>query len=320
MKKFKTFRNQIYESILETIGNTPMVRVPKISKKYNCLGDLVCKLEFFNPTSSVKDRIGLSMIEDAEKKKLINKETIVVEPTSGNTGIGLAFICAAKGYKLILTMPESMSIERKRMLVLLGAKLILTPAKDGMKGAIAKAKEILKKNKNSFMPQQFNNASNPQIHKTTTAIEILNDTKGKLDAIVMGVGTGGTITGVAEVLKKKNKKIKIIAVEPEDSPILSGGIPGPHKIQGIGAGFIPKVLNKKWIDEIIQIANETAFSTARIAAKIEGLPVGISSGAALAAGIEVACRKEMKNKRIVVVIPSFAERYLSTELFNSSIK
>ena len=216
-------------------------------------------------------------------------------------------------------MPESMSKERKRMLVLLGAKLILTPAKDGMKGAIAKAKEILKKNKNSFMPQQFNNASNPQIHKTTTAIEILNDTKGKLDAIVMGVGTGGTITGVAEVLKKKNKKIKIIAVEPEDSPILSGGIPGPHKIQGIGAGFIPKVLNKKWIDEIIQIANETAFSTARIAAKIEGLPVGISSGAALAAGIEVACRKEMKNKRIVVVIPSFAERYLSTELFNSSI-
>ena len=319
MKKFKTFRNQIYESILETIGNTPMVRVPKISKKYNCLGDLVCKLEFFNPTSSVKDRIGLSMIEDAEKKKLINKETIVVEPTSGNTGIGLAFICAAKGYKLILTMPESMSIERKRMLVLLGAKLILTPAKDGMKGAIAKAKEILKKNKNSYMPQQFNNASNPQIHKTTTAIEILNDTKGKLDAIVMGVGTGGTITGVAEVLKKKNKKIKIIAVEPEDSPILSGGIPGPHKIQGIGAGFIPKVLNKKWIDEIIQIANETAFSTARIAAKIEGLPVGISSVAALAAGIEVACRKEMKNKRIVVVIPSFAERYLSTELFNSSI-
>ena len=319
MKKFKTFRNQIYKSILETIGNTPMVRVPKISKKYNCLGDLVCKLEFFNPTSSVKDRIGLSMIEDAEKKKLINKETIVVEPTSGNTGIGLAFICAAKGYKLILTMPESMSVERKRMLVLLGAKLILTPAKDGMKGAIAKAKEILKKNKNSFMPQQFNNASNPQIHKTTTAIEILNDTKGKLDAIVMGVGTGGTITGVAEVLKKKNKKIKIIAVEPEDSPILSGGIPGPHKIQGIGAGFIPKVLNKKWIDEIIQIANETAFSTARIAAKIEGLPVGISSGAALAAGIEVACRKEMKNKRIVVVIPSFAERYLSTELFNSSI-
>ena len=319
MKKFKTFRNQIYKSILETIGNTPMVRVPKISKKYNCLGDLVCKLEFFNPTSSVKDRIGLSMIEDAEKKKLINKETIVVEPTSGNTGIGLAFICAAKGYKLILTMPESMSIERKRMLVLLGAKLILTPAKDGMKGAIAKAKEILKKNKNSFMPQQFNNASNPQIHKTTTAIEILNDTKGKLDAIVMGVGTGGTITGVAEVLKKKNKKIKIIAVEPEDSPILSGGIPGPHKIQGIGAGFIPKVLNKKWIDEIIQIANETAFSTARIAAKIEGLPVGISSGAALAAGIEVACRKEMKNKRIVVIIPSFAERYLSTELFNSSI-
>jgi len=316
MEKFKTIRNQIYNSILDTIGNTPMVRVPRISKKYNCLGDLICKLEFFNPTSSVKDRIGLSMIEDAEKKKLINKNTIIIEPTSGNTGIGLAFICAAKGYKLILAMPESMSVERRKMLVLLGAELILTPSQYGMKGAIDKAKEILKKNKNSFMPQQFDNLSNPEIHKLTTAKEILNDTQGKLDAIVMGIGTGGTITGVGEVLKKKNKKIKIIAVEPEDSPVLSGGTAGQHKIQGIGAGFVPKVLNKKWIDEVIQIANETAFSTARIAAKIEGLPIGISSGAALAAGIEVAKRKEMKNKRIVVIIPSFAERYLSTELFN----
>ena len=316
MEKFKTIRNQIYNSILDTIGNTPMVRVPRISKKYNCLGDLICKLEFFNPTSSVKDRIGLAMIEDAEKKKLINKNTTIIEPTSGNTGIGLAFICAAKGYKLILAMPESMSVERRKMLVLLGAELILTPSQYGMKGAIDKAKEILKKNKNSFMPQQFDNLSNPEIHKLTTAKEILNDTQGKLDAIVMGIGTGGTITGVGEVLKKKNKKIKIIAVEPEDSPVLSGGTAGQHKIQGIGAGFVPKVLNKKWIDEVIQIANETAFSTARIAAKIEGLPIGISSGAALAAGIEVAKRKEMKNKRIVVIIPSFAERYLSTELFN----
>ena len=312
----KTFRNKIYDSILDTIGNTPMVRIPRISKKYNCLGDLICKLEFFNPTSSVKDRIGLAMIEEAEKKGLINKNTTIIEPTSGNTGIGLAFVCAAKGYNLILTMPESMSIERRKMLILLGAKLFLTPAKKGMKGAILKAKELLKKTKFGFMPQQFDNLANPLIHKKTTAIEILNDTNGKLDAVVMGVGTGGTITGVGEILKKKNSKIKIIAVEPEDSPILSGGIAGPHRIQGIGAGFVPKVLEKKWIDEIIQIANETAFHMAKVAAKTEGLPVGISSGAALAAGIEVAQRKEMKNKKIVVIIPSFAERYLSTQLFS----
>ena len=312
----KTFRNKVYDSILDTIGNTPMVKVPSLSKKYNCLGSLICKLEFFNPTSSVKDRIGLAMIEDGEKKKLINKNTTIIEPTSGNTGIGLAFVCAAKGYKLILTMPESMSIERRKMLALLGAKIFLTPADKGMKGAIEKANAIFKKNKNYFMPQQFDNFSNPEIHKKTTAIEILNDTNGELDAVVMGVGTGGTVTGVSEVLKKKNKKIKIIAVEPEDSPVLSGGNAGSHKIQGIGPGFIPKVLDKKNIDEVIQIANETAFSTAREAAKLEGLPVGISSGAALAAGIEVACRKEMKNKKIIVIIPSFAERYISTQLFN----
>ena len=312
----KTFRNKVYDSILDTIGNTPMVKVPRLSKKYNCLGTLICKLEFFNPTSSVKDRIGLAMIEDGEKKKLINKNTTIIEPTSGNTGIGLAFVCAAKGYKLILTMPESMSIERRKMLDLLGAKIFLTPADKGMKGAIEKANEIFKKNKNYFMPQQFDNFSNPEVHKKTTAIEILNDTNGELDAVVMGVGTGGTVTGVSEVLKKKNKKIKIIAVEPEDSPVLSGGNAGSHKIQGIGPGFIPKVLDKKNIDEVIQIANETAFSTAREAAKLEGLPVGISSGAALAAGIEVACRKEMKNKKIIVIIPSFAERYISTQLFN----
>ena len=312
----KTFRNKVYDSILDTIGNTPMVKVPRLSKKYNCLGTLICKLEFFNPTSSVKDRIGLAMIEDGEKKKLINKNTTIIEPTSGNTGIGLAFVCAAKGYKLILTMPESMSIERRKMLDLLGAKIFLTPADKGMKGAIEKANEIFKKNKNYFMPQQFDNFSNPEVHKKTTAIEILNDTNGELDAVVMGVGTGGTVTGVSEVLKKKNKKIKIIAVEPEDSPVLSGGNPGSHKIQGIGPGFVPKVLDKKNIDEVIQIANETAFSTAREAAKLEGLPVGISSGAALAAGIEVACRKEMKNKKIIVIIPSFAERYISTQLFN----
>ncbi len=316
MKKIKTIRNKIYNSILETIGNTPLIRIPRISEKYNCLGEIICKLEFFNPTSSVKDRIGLAMVEKAEKLGLINKKTTVIEPTSGNTGIGLAFVCAAKGYKLILTMPESMSVERRKMLILLGAKLILTPAEKGMKGAIEKALEIKKKNTNSFMPQQFENLSNPEIHEKTTAIEILNDTGGKLDVVIMGVGTGGTISGVSKILKKKNKKIKIIAVEPEDSPVLSGGPAGPHKIQGIGAGFIPKILNKNSIDEIIQIANETAFTTAKMAAKVEGLPIGISSGAALAAGIEVARRKEMKNKRIVVIIPSFAERYLSTALFN----
>ena len=316
MKKIKTIRNKIYNSILETIGNTPLIRIPRISEKYNCLGEFICKLEFFNPTSSVKDRIGLAMVEKAEKLGLINKKTTIIEPTSGNTGIGLAFVCAAKGYKLILTMPESMSVERRKMLILLGAKLILTPAEKGMKGAIEKALEIKKKNTNSFMPQQFENLSNPEIHEKTTAIEILNDTGGKLDVVIMGVGTGGTISGVSKILKKKNKKIKIIAVEPEDSPVLSGGPAGPHKIQGIGAGFIPKILNKNSIDEIIQIANETAFTTAKMAAKVEGLPIGISSGAALAAGIEVARRKEMKNKRIVVIIPSFAERYLSTALFN----
>ena len=316
MKKIKTIRNKIYNSILETIGNTPLIRIPRISEKYNCLGEIICKLEFFNPTSSVKDRIGLAMVEKAEKLGLINKKTTIIEPTSGNTGIGLAFVCAAKGYKLILTMPESMSVERRKMLILLGAKLILTPAEKGMKGAIEKALEIKKKNTNSFMPQQFENLSNPEIHEKTTAIEILNDTGGKLDVVIMGVGTGGTISGVSKILKKKNKKIKIIAVEPEDSRVLSGGPAGPHKIQGIGAGFIPKILNKNSIDEIIQIANETAFTTAKMAAKVEGLPIGISSGAALAAGIEVARRKEMKNKRIVVIIPSFAERYLSTALFN----
>ena len=315
MEKIKTIRNKIYNSILETIGNTPLIKVPRISKKYNCFGELICKLEFFNPLSSVKDRIGLAMIERGEKLGLVKKNTLIVEPTSGNTGISLAFVCAAKGYQLTLIMPESMSVERRKMLILLGAKLILTPADKGMKGAIEKALEIQKKNKNSFMPQQFENFANPEIHEKTTAIEILNDTKGNLDAVIMGVGTGGTISGVSKILKKKNKKIKIIAVEPEDSPVISGGDPGPHKIQGIGAGFVPKILNKSLIDEVIQIANETAFSTAKMAAKIEGLPIGISSGAALAAGIEVAKRKNMKSKRIVVVIPSFAERYLSTALF-----
>ena len=316
MKKIKTIRNKIYNSILETIGDTPLIKISRISKKYNCYGELICKLEFFNPMSSVKDRIGLAMIEKGEKMGLVNKKTTIIEPTSGNTGISLAFVCAAKGYKLILTMPESMSVERRKMLILLGAKLILTPADKGMKGAISKALEIKKKNKDSFMPQQFENFANPEIHEKTTAVEILNDTNGNLDAVVMGVGTGGTVAGVSKILKEKNKKIKIIAVEPEDSPVLSGGSPGPHKIQGIGAGFVPKILNKKSIDEIIQIANETAFSTAKMAAKVEGLPIGISSGAALAAGIEVAQRKEMKDKRIIIVIPSFAERYLSTPLFN----
>ena len=306
---------KVYNNILETISKTPMIKIDNLYPDQNV--EIFAKFESLNPGGSIKDRICLNMINSAEAEGLISPEkTTIIEPTSGNTGIGLALVCAAKGYKLILTMPESMSIERRKMLILLGAKLILTPADKGMKGAIAKALEIKKKDKNSFMPQQFENNANPEIHEKTTAEEILNDTNGKIDAVIMGVGTGGTISGVSKILKKKNKKIKIIAVEPEDSPVLSGGSAGPHKIQGIGAGFIPKILNKNCIDEIIQIANETAFATAKMAAKIEGLPIGISSGAALAAGIEVAQRKEMKNKKIIIVIPSFAERYLSTPLFN----
>jgi cysteine synthase A len=281
----------------------------------NCQADLLAKLEFFNPIASVKDRIGVAMIEELEKSGKIKDDTVIVEPTSGNTGIALAFACAAKGYKLILCMPESMSLERRKMLLLLGAHLDLTPAELGMKGAIARAEELLNKNPSWVMPQQFNNPANPQIHRVTTAEEIWNDTKGGVDAFISGVGTGGTFTGVGSVLKDRKPSVKLIAVEPEDSPILSGGNPGPHKIQGIGAGFVPGNMDMDLIDETVTISNETAFETARRLARTEGIPGGISSGAAVAAAIEVSKREEMAGKQIVIILPSFAERYLSTALF-----
>ena len=306
---------KILNSIVETIGNTPLVRLNKIKSYFNIEGEIIAKLEFFNPLSSVKDRIGLSMIEEAENNGSIRKNSIIIEPTSGNTGISLAAICASKGYKLILTMPESMSNERRKMLLLLGAKIILTPAKEGMVGAIKRANEMNKNIKNSIILQQFSNPANPAIHYKTTAVEIWNDTEGKVDNLVSGVGTGGTLTGVAKFLKQKNPNIKIFAVEPEDSAILSGGPAGSHLIQGIGAGFVPENLSMKLIDEIISINNNTAFEFSRLLAKLEGIPVGISSGAALSAAVEINERKEMKNKKTVVIIPSFAERYLSTALF-----
>ena len=306
---------KILNSIVETIGNTPLVRLNKIKSYFNIKGEIIAKLEFFNPLSSVKDRIGLSMIEEAENNGSIKKNATIIEPTSGNTGISLAAICASKGYKLILTMPESMSNERRKMLLLLGAKIVLTPAKEGMVGAIKRANEMNKNIKNSIILQQFSNPSNPKIHYKTTAVEIWNDTNGKVDNLVSGVGTGGTLTGVARFLKQKNPNIKIFAVEPEDSAILSGGPAGSHLIQGIGAGFIPENLSMELIDEIISINNNTAFEFSRLLAKLEGIPVGISSGAALSAAVEINERKEMKNKKTVVIIPSFAERYLSTALF-----
>lgn len=309
------FRGRIYDSILETIGATPLVRVHRLAEDAGCKAEILAKLEFFNPLASVKDRIGLAMIEAAERDGKLGPKTVLVEPTSGNTGIALAFVCAAKGRRLILTMPESMSIERRKMLLLLGAEIELTPASAGMRGAIARAEQLVAEIGDAFMPQQFNNPANPEIHRRTTAEEIWRDTGGKLDVFVSGIGTGGTITGVAQTLKPRLPHLRFVAVEPEDSPVLSGGLPGPHKIQGIGAGFIPAILDTKAIDEVIRIGNETAFQIARKAAKLDGLPVGISSGAALAAALEVGARPEMANKRIVVVIPSFAERYLSTALF-----
>jgi len=311
------FRGKIYDSIVDTIGATPLVRFSKLAKAAGVKAEIIGKLEFFNPLASVKDRIGLAMIETAEAAgKIKPGKTTLVEPTSGNTGIALAFVAAAKGYKLILTMPESMSVERRKMLKLLGAELELTPAAQGMKGAIAKAEEIVKKGPDAFMPQQFNNEANPEVHRRTTAEEIWRDTHGKLDYFVSAIGTGGTITGTGEVLKKRNPDLKVIAVEPEDSPVLSGGQPGPHKIQGIGAGFVPAILDTKIYDEVIRISNDTSFQTARKVAALEGVPVGISSGAALAAALEVGKRPGMEAKRIVVIIPSFAERYLSTALFD----
>ena len=306
----------IHNSIVDTIGKTPLVRLSGLAAAHGCKADIVGKLEFFNPLASVKDRIGMAMIEAMEAEGKIGPDTILVEPTSGNTGIALAFVAASKGYKLILTMPESMSVERRKMLAFLGAELELTDATKGMKGAIARAEEILQENPNAIMPQQFMNPANPKIHRETTAEEIWDDTDGGVDVVVAGIGTGGTITGVGEVLKSRKPDVKMIAVEPEDSPILSGGNPGPHKIQGIGAGFVPDILNTEVFDEIVTIANETAFETSRKVARTDGVPVGISSGAALAAALEIGSRPEMEGKMIVVIIPSFAERYLTTALFD----
>lgn len=303
------------KDINSTIGSTPLVRLNTIGSELEA--EILAKFEFFNPLGSVKDRIGISMIEAAEKKGLINTETTIVEPTSGNTGLSLAFVCAAKNYKLILTMPDTMSIERRKLLKHLGAQLVLTPGADGMKGAIAKAKEILKNKKNSFMPDQFSNPANPEIHRKTTAEEIWNDTDGKVDIVVSGVGTGGTITGVSEVIKARKTSFKAVAVEPADSPVLSGGQAGPHKIQGIGAGFVPDVLNTEIIDEIITVTNEQAFQSARELAASEGILCGISSGAAMCAALELARRPENRGKQIVVILPDTGERYLSTDLIES---
>ncbi|HVO16338.1 MAG TPA: cysteine synthase A [Alphaproteobacteria bacterium] len=311
------FRDRLYTSICDTIGATPLVRINRMAERAGCVAEIYGKVEFFNPLSSVKDRIGRAMIEAAEAEGRIGPKTTIIEPTSGNTGIALAFVCAAKGYRLILTMPESMSLERRKMLLLLGAKLELTPADKGMTGAIKRAEALKQEIGDAIILQQFSNPANPEIHRRTTAEEIWRDTGGKVDAVVSGVGTGGTLTGVGDVLKARRPGLKMIAVEPEDSQVLAGGMPGPHKIQGIGAGFIPDNLKVSLIDEILAIGNETAFTTARDAAKLEGLPVGISSGAALAAALELGARKDMAGKRIVTILPSGAERYLSTALFEN---
>jgi cysteine synthase A len=308
-------RGRIFNSITETIGDTPLVRLNRLPAMHGVKANIFTKLEFFNPLGSVKDRIGVSMIEALEKSGEIDKDTVIVEPTSGNTGIALAFVAAAKGYKLILVMPETMSLERRKMLLLLGAEIVLTDGTKGMKGSVARAEELLRELPKAVMPQQFNSPANPDIHRRTTAEEVWNDTGGEIDAFVSGIGTGGTITGAGEVLKKRKPSIRIIAVEPEDSAVLSGRSPGPHKIQGIGAGFIPEVLNRSVIDEIVTVGNQSAFDMARAVAKFEGIPAGISSGAALAAAFEVGARPDMAGKNIVVIFPSFAERYLSTPLF-----
>jgi len=308
-------RGKIYENILGTIGATPLVRLSKLAAAHDCGADLLGKCEFFNPLSSVKDRIGLSMVEDLERAGRLKPGGTIVEPTSGNTGIALAFVCAAKGYRLILTMPETMSLERSKMLRLLGAELVLTDGSKGMNGAVAKAEALAGAIPGAVIPQQFSNPANPRIHSDTTAEEIWTDSGGQVDAVVSTVGTGGTLTGVTQALKARKEDLKIIAVEPEDSPVISGGRPGPHKIQGIGAGFIPENLDVSLIDEVLTIGNETAFKFAQEAAALEGLPVGISSGAALAAALEIGARPAFTGKTIVAILPSFAERYLSTDLF-----
>ena len=313
------FRGRVYDDIVDAIGATPLVRLKNLAALEGVKAEILGKCEFFNPLGSVKDRIGMAMIDAAEKDGRIKPGATLVEPTSGNTGIALAFVAAAKGYRLILTMPESMSLERRKMLLLLGAELELTPAEKGMKGAITKAEELVKKTKGAIMLQQFENPANPEIHRHTTAEEIWADTGGNIDFLVSGIGTGGTLTGCAQVLKHRKDDLKIDAVEPEDSPILSGGTPGPPKIQGIGAGFVPNILDVGAIDEILKIGNETAFAMVRKVAKTEGLAVGISSGAALAAAVELADRDNMEGKVIVVILPDFADRYLSTALFDGLV-
>ena len=309
-------RGVIYNDITETFGGTPLVRLARFAKDTSVEAEILAKLEFFNPLASVKDRIGVGMIDALEASGKLKPGGTLIEPTSGNTGIALAFVCAARGYNLILTMPETMSVERRKMLALLGARLELTEGAKGMKGAIARASELAEEIDGAIIPQQFENPANPAIHVKTTAEEIWADTGGDVDVFISGIGTGGTITGVGSVLKERNPNVRIVAVEPEDSPVLSGGEPGPHKIQGIGAGFAPAILDTNVFDEVVTVANETAFETARKVAAIEGVPVGISSGAALAAAVEVGSRPEMKGKKIVVILPSFAERYLSTPLFD----
>jgi cysteine synthase len=309
---------KIAKSLVDLIGNTPLLELSNYNKSKGLESKVIAKLEYFNPLSSVKDRIGYAMIKDAEDKGILKKDSVIIEPTSGNTGIALAFVAAARGYKLILTMPDTMSIERRNLLAALGAELILTPGPEGMKGAIRKAEELAAQTPNSFIPQQFKNPANPEIHRKTTAEEIWRDTDGLVDVFIAGVGTGGTVTGVGEVLKKKKGSVKIIAVEPFDSPVLSGGSPGPHKIQGIGAGFIPDIYNKNIVDEIYKVKNEEAFETARDLAKNEGLLVGISSGAAAFAATQIAKRPENKEKTIVVLLPDTGERYLSTVLYQKT--
>jgi cysteine synthase len=312
----KPGRGKIYSSITQTVGDTPLVEIGRLARERHAKARVLAKLEFFNPLSSVKDRIGVAMINALEESGQLQPGGTIIEPTSGNTGIALAFVAAARGYRLIITMPETMSIERRKMLAFLGAELVLTPAAQGMRGAIAKAQELQGTMPGSVIPQQFESPANPAIHRVTTAEEIWNDTAGAVDVLVAGVGTGGTITGAGRILRQYNPKIRLVAVEPEDSPVLSGGAPGPHKIQGIGAGFVPEILERSLIDEVITVGNQTAFDTSRLLARTEGIPGGISSGAAMAAALEVAARPEMANKTVVVIIPSFAERYLSSALFD----
>ena len=314
-RHLKTGRGKVYDSIIDTIGDTPLIRLPRLSAENGSKATVLAKLEFFNPIASVKDRIGVAMIEAQEQAGRIGPDTVLIEPTSGNTGIALAFVAAAKGIKLILIMPESMSLERRKMLALLGAELVLTPAEKGMKGAIAMAQELKERTPGAIIPAQFDNPANPAIHRVTTAEEIWADTGGAVDIVVSGVGTGGTITGVGQVLKARKPSLRMIAVEPTDSPVLSGGAPGPHKIQGLGAGFIPSIVDRDVIDGVEQVSNDDAFAMARKAAKVEGVPVGISSGAALVAAFRIAARDENAGKTIVAVLPDFAERYLSTALF-----